>query len=209
MPKSVDDIFKAGEQNDVPTLTGYVADEGSFSDDYGKVSVEEFQKRVKRQTDSLADDILKLYSTSTENDGAESQKTFARDMSMFSMYQWAANREKTCKTNAYTYLFVHPQPGTTKERYQTFHSSELPYIFNNLNQSNRPWTAEDWKIAETMSDYWVNFISSGDPNGNGLPLWPVFRKTPAETMELGDKMEPCLITNQEKFKVLEKLIENR
>ena len=209
LPKSVDDIFKAGEQNDVPTLTGYVADEGSFSDDYGKVSVEEFQKRVRQQMGSQADEILKLYPTSTENEGAESQKAFARDLSMISMYQWAANREKTCKTNAYAYLFVHPQPGTTKERYQTFHSSELPYVFNNLNQSNRPWTTEDRKIAETISNYWVNFISYGDPNGHGLPQWPVFRKIPAEIMEMGDKMEPHSITSQEKFKVLEKLLKDR
>jgi para-nitrobenzyl esterase len=209
LPKSVDEIFKAGDKSDVPTLTGSVADEGSFSDEYGKVSVEEFQKRVRRQSGSQAEEILKLYPTSLENDRAESQKAFARDMSMLSMYQWAANREKTCKTNVYTYLFVHPQPGTTEERYQTFHSSELPYVFNSLKQSNRPWTTEDWKIAETMSDYWVNFISSGDPNGNGLPQWPVFRKIPAEIMELGDKMESHPIVSEEKFRVLGKLFENR
>jgi len=205
LPKSVDEIFAEGEQNDVPTLTGLVADEGSFSEDYGKVPAEEFRKRIQQQMGPQAEVILKLYPSSTETESAESQKMFAREIYMVSMYVWALNREKTSKINAYTYLFVHQQPGATKERYQTFHSSELPYIFGSLSQSPRPWTVEDKRIAETMSSYWINFITMGDPNGVGLPKWPVFRKTPTETMELGDTMGPRIITSPEKFEALKKL----
>jgi len=208
LPKSVDEIFTSGEQSDVATLTGWVADEGSFNDGYGKVPVEEFRTQVRQQTGSQADEILKLYPASTEAEGAESQKMFARDMSMVSMDLWAIKREKTCKTNVYTYLFMHPQPGVTKERYWTFHSSELPYIFDNLNQSPRPWTAEDEKIAETMSNYWTNFIATGDPNGKGLQKWPALREAPEETMELGDKMGPRPITSREKFEALKKLFQD-
>jgi para-nitrobenzyl esterase len=195
----------AGEQSDVATLTGWVADEGSFSDNYGKVPAEEFRKRVIQQVGAQAEEILKLFLASTEIECAESQKLFARDMSMVSMYLWAMKREKNGRTNVYTYLFVHPQPGVTKERYQTFHSSELPYIFDNLSQSLRPWTVEDKKIAETMSNYWTNFIATGDPNGMGLPKWQAFRESPEVTMELGDKMGPRSITSREKFEALKKL----
>jgi para-nitrobenzyl esterase len=208
LPKSVDEVFAAGEQCDVATMTGWVADEGSFSDDYGKVPAEEFVKRVRQQTGSQADEILKLYPASTEAECAESQKMFARDMSMVSMDLWAIKREKTCKTNVYTYLFMHPQPGVTKERYWTFHSSELPYIFDNLNQSPRPWTAEDEKIAETMSNYWTNFIATGDPNGKGLQKWPALREAPEETMELGDKMGPRPIIAREKLEALKRMRED-
>jgi para-nitrobenzyl esterase len=205
LPKSVDEIFEAGEQSDVATLTGFVADEGSYSDDYGKVPAEEFRKRVRQQTGSQADAMLRLFPASTEAESAESQKAFARDMSMVSMYQWAMKREKTSKTNVYTYLFTHQQPGATQERYQAFHSSELPYVFNNLNQSPRPWTVEDEKIAEIMSSYWTNFIETGDPNGTGLPRWRTFREAPEETMELGNKMGARPITNRDKFEMLKKL----
>lgn len=205
LPKSVDEIFAAGEQNDVATLTGWVADEGSFSDDYGKVPGEEFQKRVRQQTGAQAGGILQLYQASTQAEAAESQKVFARDMSMVSMSLWAMKREKTGKTNVYTYLFTHPQPGATKERYQTFHSSELPYIFDNLKQSPRPWTAGDEKIAGTMSAYWTNFIATGGPNGKGLLRWPTFSETPEQTMELGDTMGPRPITSRDRFEALKKL----
>ena len=208
LPKSVDEIFSAGEQSDVPTITGFVADEGSFSDNYGKIPAEEFQKRVRQQAGSLADEILKLYPASTEAEAAESQKMFAREMSMVSMYLWAVNRSKTDKTKIFTYIFTHQQPGATKERYLAFHSSELPYIFDNLNQSPRPWKDEDKKIAETMSAYWTNFISTGDPNGSGLQMWPAFKETSEETMGLGDKMGPRPITSPEKFEVLKKILQN-
>jgi para-nitrobenzyl esterase len=207
LPKGVDEIFAAGEQSDVATITGWVADEKSFNNNYGKVPAGEFRKRVRQQSGAQADECLKLYPASTEAEGEESQKMLERDMSMVSMYLWAIKRNKTDKTKIYTYLFVHQQPGATKERYQTFHSSELPYVFDNLNQSPRPWTAEDKKIATTMSSYWVNFITKGDPNGNGLPMWPAFKAIPEETMELGDKMGPRPIAGNEKFQLLKKLLQ--
>jgi carboxylesterase type B len=79
-------------------------------------------------------------------------------------------------------------------------------VFDNLDQSNRPWTAQDRKIAATMSSYWVNFIATGDPNGKGLPEWPAFRKGSAVTMELGDTMGLRPIASTEKFNLLEKLL---
>lgn len=207
LPNSVDEIFTSNKQNDVSTLTGFVADEGSFSDNYGKVPAEDFRNRVKQQTGVLADEILKLYPSSTEEENKISQKEYAKDMSMVSIYKWAKQRAKTCITKTYTYLFIHPQPGDTKERYQTFHSSELPYVFNNLNYSNRPWSYQDKLIAETMSAYWINFISTGNPNGTGLNKWPAFNESPEETMFLGDIMEPRLFTGREKFEVLKKLLQ--
>ena len=32
------------------------------------------------------------------------------------------------------------------------------------------WSQEE--LAEKMNQYWVNFITNGDPNGEGLAQWP-------------------------------------
>ena len=206
LPKSVDEVFAAGEQCDVATMTGWVADEGSFSDDYGKVPAEEFVKRVRQQFGAQADVILNFYPASTHAECAESQKVFARDMAMNSMSEWAMKRGKTGKTNVYTYLFTRATR-RHKRAISDVPSSELPYIFDNLKQSPRPWNAEDEKITETMSTYWMNFIVTGDPNGKGLAAWPTFKETPEETMELGDRMGPRPIVAREELEALKKMRE--
>ena len=205
LPKSGDEIFAEGKQNDVTTLTGWVKDEGSFNNNYGKVPAKEFQEQLKQQAGEYFYAIIKLYPASTDAEAYESQKEFASDMRLVSTYKWAMKREQTGKTDMYTYIFTHQEPGATKERYLAFHSSELPYIFDNLSRSPRPWTEEDEKIAEIMSAYWVNFISTGDPNGNGLDERFSVKEKPKETMELGDRMGSRPVTSSEKFEVLKKL----
>jgi para-nitrobenzyl esterase len=36
------------------------------------------------------------------------------------------------------------------------------------------WTDADRELARTVSQYWVNFATNGDPNGPELPEWPTF-----------------------------------
>ncbi|WP_430635552.1 carboxylesterase family protein [Sphingomonas hankookensis] len=44
---------------------------------------------------------------------------------------------------------------------QTSHAAEIDYIFN------------DRRVGPvSMQDYWVAFATSGDPNGDGRPVWP-------------------------------------
>ena len=52
---------------------------------------------------------------------------------------------------------------------------------------NRNFEPADHMLAGIMSDYWVNFMKKGDPNGNGLPKWPSFNAVRAEVMILSEK----------------------
>jgi hypothetical protein len=54
-------------------------------------------------------------------------------------------------------------PGPDADKYGAFHTSEVPYVFNSLTKSDRPFTDADHKIAEIMSSYWANFATTGDP----------------------------------------------
>jgi carboxylesterase type B len=183
----VENIFAQGKQNDVPTLTGLNADEASSGAEYGTIPAEQFQKQVRQRFADSADTFLKLYPFSNNEQASLVEKVSAREQGRASMYLWAVNRAKTGKTKLFTYYWTHPEPGPDEKRYGAFHTSEVPYVFNNLSKSNRPWTDTDRKIAETLSAYWANFAATGDPNGKGLPAWPAFSEKVAQTMEIGDR----------------------
>jgi para-nitrobenzyl esterase len=45
----------------------------------------------------------------------------------------------------------------------------------NLDLDKRyTWEPADYEVSKTMQAYFVNFIKTGNPNGTGAPVWPVF-----------------------------------
>jgi len=101
------------------------------------------------------------------------------------VYNWAVVRSRTSKTPAYVFLFGHAMPGPDAERFGAFHTADVPYALNTLYMSDRPFADVDHKIADLMSAYWANFAASGNPNGKGLPLWPIASGAHAEILHIG------------------------
>ena len=185
LPSAVRQVFAAGKQNDVPTLTGANADEGGAVP-HPTTTLDAFQRDARQRFGEMADEFLKLYPAATDEEAKRAQNEGARDRARAALYVWALDRAKTSKTKAFTYFWTHPLPGPDADQYGAFHTSEVPYVLNTLSMSNRPFTATDHHIADTVSSYWANFAASGDPNGKGLPTWPAVTATTAETMEVGE-----------------------
>ncbi len=199
LPADTAAIFAQGKQNDMPMMTGLTADEGSAALTYGKIKAEEFTKQSQQRFGAQAEKFLKLYPSNDQTQSALAQKQSARDQGKVSMYLWASTRAKTSKTTAYTYYFTRAIPWPEHPEFAAFHTSDVPYFFATLKQLNRPWEAVDRKLSETMSNYWVNFAKTGNPNGKGLPNWPAFETAQSVTMELGEKIGACPVAEKEKL----------
>lgn len=89
------------------------------------------------------------------------------------------------KKPAYLYLFSYvPESMKQRMRYGASHASEIPYVFDNLTTKNGTSIPEkDLGVAKMMNSYWANFAKTGNPNGKGLPEWPVYDPKKNEILE--------------------------
>lgn len=117
---------------------------------------------------------------------------FARMLSMVNTDKvWAEPARFTAKaftakgTPAYIYLFSYVSPSMQQMmRYGAAHASEIPYVFDNVRGRNGAAVPpKDGEVAKLMNGYWTNFAKTGNPNGNGLPDWPVYNSKTNKLIE--------------------------
>jgi para-nitrobenzyl esterase len=203
------DAFAAGTHNDVPVLTGTNRDE-SGAMPQPTITAAAFQKQIEQRYADRAGEFLKLFPAASDDEARVSQNASARDVARVTTSLWAAARAKTAKANTFTYFWDHTLPGPDAAQYGAFHTSEVPYVMNTLAFSDRPFTADDRRIADMMSSYWANFAAAGDPNGEGLPRWPSVSERPDQTMNVGDTFAPIPIAGSaEKLRLLQALLAPR
>jgi para-nitrobenzyl esterase len=192
LPEDVGKVFAEGRQNDVPVLLGSNKDEGTFF--LQPTTAAQFTQQARRRYGDQADAFLKLYPATNDEEANASQLAAFRDELGWVMRNWASLQTKTGKSKAFVYYFTHEPPATegTSPRggrgSGATHGAEAAYVFENLLPP-RPWADLDHQLADTISSYWVNFAANGNPNGKGLPAWPVFNDKTNNRIVLGDKVE--------------------
>jgi len=184
------ETFAAGRQNDVPTITGLNADEGSASPTYGRMTAEQFRQEVARRWGERASRFLTVYPAATDADARRAQIESGRDAGVAGVQRLLAERAATARTPAYAYYFDRAIPWPERPEFGAFHTSEVPYVFGTLEKLKRPWTEVDRRVSETMMSYWTNFATTGDPNGGALPRWPAFTPQQPVLLRVGERIEP-------------------
>jgi para-nitrobenzyl esterase len=196
LPTDVMTIFEKGQQNDVPVLMGSNADEGTaFMPP--KTTLTAFQATAKQRFGDHADQMLKIYPATSDDEAWKASAALMRDTTFgLQMRTWARMQTKTGKSHAYLYYFSRVPPGPLSQHYGAFHASEISYVFGTGDLGRRNWQEYDRKLSDVMSSYWVNFATTGDPNGKGLPVWPVYDEKKDLAMGLGDEIAPIPVPNK-------------
>ena len=158
-----------------------------------KITMAAFEATAKQRFGANADRFLKLYPAASDEDAWKASAALMRDERFgLQMRTWA----RMSKAPAYLYYFSRMPPGPLSGHYGAFHASEISYVFGTLDIGKRVWQDADRKLSETMSSYWVNFATTGNPNGKGLPAWPQYDEKKDIAMGFGDQIEPVPVPNK-------------
>jgi para-nitrobenzyl esterase len=172
LPASVSDTFEAGEEADVPYLVG--SNDLEFPDAFIGSEVE--ADRLRAQI--LGADRAAAVAAYGGDD--ELDRHLVSDV-VFS--EPARHLALLHATRAPTYLYrfsvVTPELAATVGGAP--HAMEIPYVFD-ATAGQRFMVKDAAALAATISDYWVSFADTGDPNHDGAPAWG--ETGPGRLMEL-------------------------
>lgn len=168
------DLYTLYEQrkfNDTPVLLGHTSDETlAFGGGQG-VTPASFEKQVHDQFGVQADAVLKTYPHATDADAARAARHLRNDTSFaWNMWTWAREQSKQGKGKVFSYYYNNH--GLQAEG--SGHGSDVPFAFQTLAGGRRTPSPGDLALSDMISSYYVNFATTGDPNGKGLPQWPAF-----------------------------------
>jgi len=176
------EVFKAGQQAGVPLLVGFNADEARSIAQFSDVT--DLDAEVRRRWGRLPPALLDPYRDIPSGDALAA---FERDLRFgWDIWTWARLQAASGQpTYLYRFERIPPAPATTFEAdWRAGHFVDLWYMFDNLDQRDWNWSAQDQALADAMADAWVRFASNGNPGHAGLPDWPAVRGKTGPTMIL-------------------------
>jgi para-nitrobenzyl esterase len=155
---------------------------------------------VKKLYPKSTDEILKLYAVNSDSEVIAVATSLASDRTnAFGSWRWVDLHSKT-NSPVYRYFFTKARPGLMAEKNKSarsdasdsdagsknfnglgffqgaVHSAEIEYALGNL-PGNRvyDWQPSDYMVSAIMQEYFVNFFKTKNPNGTGLPYWPLYQ----------------------------------
>lgn len=211
LSKKLPEIFAAKEQHQIPLLLGWNSAEipgGAFMQ--GKpYTVENYMERVKKEYPNDVDKVMSLYPAHSEKEVELSATALAADRFIsYSTWKWFDLHRNNSSQPVYRYLYSKLRPplvdqnsvsalagGTVRREgpAQTPppavgapHACEIEYAMGNLHLVKEyAWTADDFKVSDTMLNYFTNFVKTYNPNSDKLPEWPAAKA--------GDATPPVMI----------------
>jgi para-nitrobenzyl esterase len=190
----------------VPMMTGSNETEGMpYSNPDDRFWKEEITddagllRRVKEIVPVSDDEATRLIALYRKNRPRDSHQDLALIMAAdnsplrLSSYTIAERKFQQGTAPVYMYYFQWRSP-VRSGKLRSMHCMELPFVFDHPEQTMFMTGAgpEQRRLAQRMSEAWVSFARTGNPNHSGLPNWPAFDTTRRATMVFNNE---CTVVN--------------
>ncbi len=234
--KKTPEVFNAKEQAQVPLLLGWNSAEvpGAAFMQGQPFTDSSYVARVKKEYPTDFDEVFKLYPHGSAQEIEQSATALAADRFIsYSTWKWFDLHRNNSSQPVYRYLYSKLRPplvdnsmssalaGGTEKKSQNApkpfvaigapHACEIEYCMGNLPLVKEyAWTADDYKVSETMQNYFANFIKTGNPNDGKLPVWTAAKAGDANppVMVLDTESKTVNAKNDARYQFLDKAYKN-
>lgn len=180
--ENAESAYNAGRQAKVPLIIGNCSGEigGTF------VNLSDTKEALFSSFGELQEEVKAAYDPDGNIEFAEVLTKFNTDWVWAEPARFTARSFVGFQKPVYVYQFGYvPESMKNWMRYGAGHGTEIGFVFNNLsNRDGSPVALKDQELAKTMNAYWVNFAKTGNPNGEGLPVWPLYDTKKEEILDI-------------------------
>ena len=192
LPRQPFDPQAPEQSKDIPMLIGTTIHEFSMSTYVPQlrtinqdVAVEYLKSRYGDRTDEFLELFENTYPGYEPKDLIDTDFIFRP-----SAIEQAGLKSRQGGAPVYMYMFAWESP-VLDGILRSTHCMEIPFVFNNadVHASMTGGGTGAMKLADVMSQSWINFARTGDPNTEKLPEWPTYNCSEGATMIFNDDCE--------------------
>jgi para-nitrobenzyl esterase len=196
LPKDPLTAYLCGKQHDVAIITGSTLNEGNiYLANEKDLSVEKYTSFLQSRFEENAAQALEIFPAPEAKDVAPAIDNVLTVAANAQPARLVAQSMERKNSKAYLYQFTRLPDTTLARKLGVHHGVELAYVFGNMATSEG-YKDTDRSLSAKMMKYWVNFATTGNPNGPGLVDWPAYTGATDINLEFADAIH----TNKHLYK---------
>ena len=208
IPEPIYSLYQKGSYNDVPVLIMHNSDEGAVN--YDKVNNEQYEEFFRQLPGQWADSAKVYYPGTTDEERLFSLRDLTRDVGFgWPAYAWATLQKQTGKSPVYMAYLAQKSDTTVYaqgNRRGAAHADDMLYLKGAFDGQAQKYPQEK-KVSDLMQQYWVNFAKTMNPNGEGLPDWPVYEEGRETVMQFMNGGSLIALPNKGRIDLIDRFMQ--
>jgi para-nitrobenzyl esterase len=197
-------LFAAGRQHAVPLIIGNTREEMALFLLATTLPADEaaYSRKLKDDLGDLAEPVAKAYPVREAKQIRSTVIQLTSDLSFVGESRAFARAHAAAGQKTFRYQFSRPTKQFLLQNLGAHHGVELAFLFQ------RPMGRDesDLRLSRTLGRYWINFAATGNPNGEGLPVWPTYRAGVEEMLDFADDVKVLKGPRNDQLDVIEKAL---
>ncbi len=160
------EAYAGGRFNEEAQLQGFNSGESAPFLLLDRTDLKNYERKVRALFGGQGERVLALYPAGTDE---EAKRNWAELYTVyFFTYGHHCWARQAIGNGIPVYMYLFEQ---TNGRLGNWHSGEEVYFYGNIPENSPLYTDYDRRLSGVMQAYLVNYLKTGDPNGEGVPVW--------------------------------------